>query len=54
MAVRFLHNYVVSGEMVGEEPLFAARIIREFSEIKEFREIRDSICTNSLITLKYL
>lgn len=39
MIVRFLHNYVVSGGMVGEEPLFAARIIREFSEIKEFREV---------------
>ena len=39
MVVRFLHNYVVSGEIVCEEPLFAARIIREFSEIKEFREV---------------
>lgn len=39
MIVLFLHNYVVSGEMVGEEPLSAARIIREFIEIKEFREV---------------
>lgn len=39
MIVLFLHTYVVSGEMVGEESLFAARIIREFSEIKEFREV---------------
>ena len=41
MAVRFLHNYVVSGEVVGEEPLFAARIIREFKEFREIREIRE-------------
>ena len=82
MVVRFLHNYVVSGEMVGEEPLFAARcpprndgwyssttfipsersergnllthggIIREFSEIKEFRAGMRSL--NSLNSLNSL